>query len=957
MSHPSFVLQKSQIIPELECRANLFFHTKTGAQLLSIVNSDENKAFAITFPTPPTDSTGVAHIMEHSVLCGSRAYPVKEPFVQLLKGSLHTFLNAFTYPDKTSYPVASTNEKDFYNLTRVYLDSVFFPKITAETLMQEGWHVHQETDKDTPILQGVVFNEMKGAYNSPDRALYDAICQSIFPNTTYAHDSGGNPLSIPDLSYDQFVQFHKKYYHPSNSLLFFYGDDDESSRLQLAGEYLDQFPKQQIDASINLDSAIHTPTVFSQSYTASDTSTDQKAMITQNWLLPSVADHALVLSLRMLDFLLIGTSGSRLKKALIDLGIGDDIAGSGLETELSRMVYSIGLKGTQETQSKKIVGCIRKTLEKIVRDGFSKEEIKGVLNVMEFSLRENNTGSFPRGLSLVYSILPSWQSGADPIEALKFADRMQDIHARLDRGERVFESLVQKYFLDNQAYSIVVLSPDKKLKAVLEKKEMKLLEKKRSAQDVTNTQRLLTVQKTTDTPEDIAKIPKLAIHDVLSAPPALAREVFSKKDYTLVAHTLDTNGIIYMDLLFDFSHLDQSELSLLPMYERSLLEMGTKNEPYDVFLHRQTRDVGGIWTSLSTGKKWGQQDHLYSLVLRAKFLPSQLASCGKIFEMIASELDFSNKERFLTMLLQEKNDYQESLLESGNGFVHSRIASAFDSADRVDEICSGVEQFQTILALIERVKNDWESVRASLCNIHTKMMCKATRVVHITTSKNLLSDAQKMAEQTLARFPAVRAAKKQEWTFTSVPSVSTLIVPTSVQYVGIGGNVARHGYVFDGSSLVISRYLRTSFLWEQIRMKGGAYGAFVSFDSSTLTCCFISYRDPRLEETLQDFAKIPEFLQTISLDSSALHQAIIGAIGDFDHYQLPDAKGYSDLHRYRAGITAKQRLMIREQILSTTLTDFHEFGAVLQKMMRDTVTCVVSPKARAVEGEVVQVLY
>jgi hypothetical protein len=426
-----FELIRQQEIPELKTKASLFRHLKTGAELLSLENDDENKVFGITFRTPPADSTGVAHIMEHSVLCGSRKYPVKEPFVELIKGSLHTFVNAFTYPDKTCYPVASTNLQDFYNLIDVYLDAVFYPRLTPYTLQQEGWHYEIEKLDDPLAFKGVVFNEMKGAYSSPDRVLGEHSQHSIFPDNTYSVESGGHPKHIPDLTFEQFMAFHQTYYHPSNSYIFFYGDDKPEERLRMVDEYLQHFERAKIASEISLQPRFDQPRRFAHRYAAgAEADLGKKGMVTVNWLLTETTDREINLAIKTLAHILVGTPASPLHKALIDSGLGEDVTG-GLESELRQMYFSTGLKGIAVADADKVESLIFDTLRKLADGGIDPQTIEASLNTIEFSLRENNTGSFPRGLALMLRALTNWLYGSDPLTPLAFETPLAAIKAHV----------------------------------------------------------------------------------------------------------------------------------------------------------------------------------------------------------------------------------------------------------------------------------------------------------------------------------------------------------------------------------------------------------------------------------------------------------------------------------------------------------------------------------------------
>ncbi|TLN06672.1 peptidase M16, partial [bacterium] len=400
-----FELIRDETIQEINSRARLYRHLGSGAQLLSLENDDENKVFGITFRTPAGNSTGVAHIMEHSVLCGSRKYPVKEPFVELVKGSLNTFLNAFTYPDKTCYPVASQNDQDFYNLIDVYLDAVLYPNLTRHTFEQEGWHYELDSLEDAMTFKGVVFNEMKGAYSTPDEVLSQLSQSIVFPDITYGADSGGDPRVIPDLTYEAFKAFHERFYHPSNALIYFYGDDDPEKRLEILDTYLRDFEKREVHSGVPPQPRYTEPRRLAAPYEVTAEDEAPTGMLTVNWLLPDGADPVEKYAFSILSEILIGTPASPLRKALIDSGLGEDLVGRGVETEFAQMFFSVGMKGVQPDDLDSVEVLIQDTLKQLAAEGIDADAIAAAMNTVEFSLRENNTGSFPRGLGVMLRAL------------------------------------------------------------------------------------------------------------------------------------------------------------------------------------------------------------------------------------------------------------------------------------------------------------------------------------------------------------------------------------------------------------------------------------------------------------------------------------------------------------------------------------------------------------------------
>ncbi|MFC1892035.1 insulinase family protein, partial [Thermodesulfobacteriota bacterium] len=580
-----FELIREQDIPELNTNALLYRHIKTGAELLSLINDDENKVFGITFRTPPQDSTGLPHILEHSVLCGSRKYPVKDPFVQLLKGSLQTFLNAMTYPDKTCYPVASQNLQDFYNLVDVYLDAVFHPRLTPQIFQQEGWHYDLDEESDALKYNGIVFNEMKGAYSSPDSLLSKYSMMSLFPDSPYGLNSGGDPKYIPDLSFEQFKVFHEKYYHPSNSRIYFYGDDDPEKRLSIAGEYLEEFDRLEVDSAISLQKPFTRPMRVIRSYNAGDE--DNKGMLTLNWMFESAFDSTMTFAVYALEYILLGMPGSPLRKALIESGLGEDLAGSGLGSEMRQLYFSTGLKGVDLEESDRIQNLIIQKLTILSREGIDPHTVDAAMNRLEFSLRENNTGSYPRGLLLMLSALTSWLHDEDPLSYIIFEAPLKDLKSRIVSNKRFFEEMIEDLFLKNQHRVTMILKPDPDLsKKEAEAEENRLISAREELNPAdlqnikNNIAELKKLQATPDTQEALASIPLLKLSDLDETNKIIPSETEEVKGIKIFCHDLFTNGITYMDIGFDIHTLPQKYIPYVRLFGRALLEMGTDKDDY-----------------------------------------------------------------------------------------------------------------------------------------------------------------------------------------------------------------------------------------------------------------------------------------------------------------------------------------------------------------------------------------
>ena len=968
-----FELLKEQEIVELNTVVRLYRHEKSGAQLLSLVNDDENKVFGITFRTPPQDSSGIAHIMEHSVLCGSEKYPLKEPFIELEKGSLRTFLNAFTYPDKTCYPIASQNLQDFYNLIDVYVDSVFHPLIPPHILQQEGWHYKMKALDDPLTYKGVVFNEMKGVYSSPESSLARYSMQTLFPDNIYGVDSGGDPREIPNLTYVQFKLFHERYYHPSNAYIFFYGDDDPDERLRKMDAYLEGFTTVDSASGIAPQPYIGESRRFTVSYDPGEASEDEKGMVTVNWLLPDgnsesgLFDENRALAWSVLSYILIGTPASPLRKALIDSGLGEDVIGGGFDGQLMHPYFSIGMKGVSLEQGadgkvderfrniNRVGALINQTLESLAKDGIDPEMIAAALNTTEFQLRENNTGSFPRGLLLMLRALTTWLYGGDPMTRLAYEAPLGYMKERLNADGRFFEEIIKIDLLENKHRSTVILQPETGLQEREEAEEKKRLDNERAALSkedllavIGNTRRLKEIQETPDPPELLATIPSLKLSDIDKEVRSVPIEVDVQDGYTTLYHDLFTNGILYLDVGMDLHQLPREYLPYVSLFSRSLLEMGTESEDFVRLSQRIGRTTGGIHPSTLNSAIQGQETGTSWLFLRGKATIPQASDLLGILRDVLLTVHLDNQERFTQMVLEEKASMEASLIPAGHRYVNTRIRSMFSESGWVSEQMGGVSYLFFLRDLAQKVENNWGAVLNDLENIHSLLLNRQSMVVNATLDQENWRSIQPELGEFMFGLPA-GAVNLQEWGTSQESRDEGLTIPAQVNYVGKGANLYKLGYKMDGSSSVINNYLRTTWLWDHVRVQGGAYGGFCMFNQRSGVYTFLSYRDPNLRETLDIYDRTGSYLRQLDqnrLSHDELTKSIIGVIGDMDAYQLPDAKGYTSLTSYLTGNTDERRQLRREQILNTSLEDFKVFGEVLDALKDEGVIIVMgSPDA------------
>jgi Zn-dependent M16 (insulinase) family peptidase len=930
----SFTFIKEQHIPEINATVKLFDHDKSGARLLSVTNSDENKVFGITFRTPPTTSNGIAHIMEHSVLCGSRKYPVKEPFIELAKGSLNTFLNAFTYPDKTCYPVASQNLQDFYNLIDVYLDAVFYPLIPKHTLQQEGWHFEIESPDDPLTFKGVVFNEMKGDYSSPDRLVESKSRNSLFPNHTYGLDSGGDPAVIPDLTYTEFKSFHEDYYHPSNAYIWFYGDDPEDRRLEILDSWLNEFEKKEVPSQIPLHDTFEKPIQKTISYDSGD-SKEAKSYITVNWMLGEYNTQT-GLSLDILAHILLATPASPLKKALLDSGLGEDVVG-GYEDHLRQTTFQAGMKGVDREDLDKVEKLILETLTNLSQNGIDPDTVGASLNTIEFRLREQNTGRFPRGFFMMLNALTSWLYDSNPIEVLAFEAPLNAIKDEVNQGG-YFENLIQVFLLDNPHRSIVHLVPDPEegaRTAAVEQERLSAAKAGMSRQEIDETidaaKQLKAMQDKPDSPEALANIPSLSLDDIDSKNQFIPIEIHSLGSTPVLFHDLPTNGIAYLDLGFNLHGLPADLLPYVGLFGQMFLQMGTKTQDYVQLTQRIGRKTGGIHAATLTSTIRESSDSALWFFLRGKSVSSQTGELLNILKDVLLTTRLDDRERFKQIVLEEKARAESGLIPGGHLVINSRLRAHFSEADWVSEKISGLEKLFFLRALAGDVQNDWDSVLAKLDRVRQLLVNRTSMIANVTLDADSYTSFSPQLASFLDTLPSLNVdpAKLERVISTRFEG---LTIPAQINYVGKGANLYQLGYELHGSINVINNYLGTTWLWEKVRVQGGAYGGFSLFDINSGTFTFLSYRDPNLLATIDNYDKTVDFLIDLDLSREELKKSIIGTIGNMDTYQLPDAKGWTSMTRYLINYTDEERQRIRDEVLSTTVNDFKGFARVLAEL-------------------------
>ena len=948
-----FELVEEQFVEELNSKVQLYHHKKSGADLMSIINDDENKCFGITFRTPPEDSTGVPHIMEHSVLGGSRKYKVKEPFVELVKGSFQTFLNAMTMSDMTTYPVASTNEKDFYNLVDVYLDAVFYPLIEPHHLEQEGWHYEIENREDPLIYKGVVFNEMKGAFSNPNQVLYSVAQEALFPDTTYRHDSGGDPKVMPELTYEQFRTFHETYYHPSNAFVFMYGDDDPDGRLGVLDAYLSGFDAKSIKADIDIQAPFTKPNQVRTSYSVEpDSDYSQQGMALVNWALPELTDPEMWMVLTVLSYVVMGSQGSPLRKALLDSRLGENTIGGGFSQQMRQPIFSAGLRGIRVEDADKVEAIVLETLQELAESGFEDDLVEAAFNTIEFSLRENNTGSFPRGLVLMFRSLSGWAYHNDLFEPLKYEAPLTAVKEKINANPDYLKNLVKQYLVNNTHRNTVILEPDPEQQRREEQaEEEKLAAIKAKLTDneidalIKRTEELKALQSSTDDPEELAKIPRLSLSDLDKKIKTIPTELSQKSGAKVLYHDLFTNGIVYLEIGFDFHSLPQELLPYIMLFSRALTEIGTESEDYVKLSQRIGRKTGGIYASTSVSNKIQGDDASTMMFVTGKATMDQAQDMLAIILDMVLTVNLDNQDRFRQMVLKSKAQFESGLVPSGHSIVNTRLNSYFSEGGWVNEQLGGVSYLFFLRKLVEAIDKDWSAVLSKLEAIRETLINRNEMILNITLDSDNWGQFSAQLDDFVEAIPE-KPFKQQTWQWQQTAVSEGLTIPAQVNYVGKGTNLIAAGYNYHGSNEVIRKYVGTTWLWEKVRVMGGAYGGFSTFSRHSGVWSYLSYRDPNLIETLENYDQTASFLRQ-GISDDELIKSIIGAVSNLDSYQLPDAKGYTALLRHLTGVTDAVRQQIRDEVLGSTSADFVAFADHLDTV-RDQGLVVVVGSSEAI---------
>ena len=934
---------------DLKSEGLVLRHKKSGARIAVISNDDDNKVFYIGFRTPPEDETGVPHIIEHTTLCGSKKFPVKDPFIELAKGSLNTFLNAMTYPDKTVYPVASCNDQDFKNLMDVYLDAVFNPNITKyeEIFKQEGWH-YELTGKDDELkINGVVYNEMKGAYSSPDEVLSSQIYRSLFPDNTYSKDSGGNPEYIPKLTYEAYLDFYHKYYHPSNSYIYLYGDMDVVERLEwLDKEYLSLYDYKKVNSEINKQPAFdEIKNVEAQYSITMDDSQENKTYLSYNRVVGDTLDEMLYQAFDVLDYALVSSPGAPVKQALIDAGIGDDVYGS-YDAGILQPVFSFVAKNANASQADEFESIIENTLKEVVKTGINKEALLAGINSSEFKFREADFGQFPKGLLFGLNCLDSWLfDDMKPFIHLECLGTFAKLRKAVDTD--YFEKLIQEYLLDNTHGSSVTVKPKRGLgnereealakelsdyKASLSDEEIKKL--------IEDTEHLKKYQEEPSSDEDLRKLPMLTRADMKKNAMPFSNIEDELSDVKVVRHDIESNGIDYISFLFDAGDFAQSELGYLGFFTNALGLVSTEKYSYTDLANATNIYTGGISTGTASHPDIKDRNNfVFKFEVKLKVLEKNLDKALELMEQMLLTSDFTDTKRLGELVAQIKARLQANLSSSGHLVAAMRSMSSFSRYALYQDELKGVAFYRSICCIEKELSESPKSVSDKLAAIAKKLFARNRMLISFTGNNEAYGNAKPSLEKVIAGFDKMSAIGNQaEVHFNTAKEA--FIDASQIQYVAKTGDFICEGYEYTGALRLLRIILSYDYLWINVRVKGGAYGCMNTFLRSGESY-FVSYRDPNLSDTLDVYDRIPEYIKSFSPDERDMTKYIIGTFSALDTPMNPEAKGSRSLSAYLEGITYEQIQKERNEILNAQPEDIRRLADLVEAVLKKDSICVI----------------
>lgn len=956
-----FKLKEETRIPEIDSVARVFEHVKSGARLLHLENKDDNKTFFISFRTTPGDDTGVPHILEHVVLCGSRKFKSKDVFMSMAKSSLNTFINAMTFPDKTMYPISSRNQKDFFNLMDVYLDSVLYPDLydNYQHLRQEGWRYELDGESGSLAYKGIVYSEMQGALSAPEDILACNLNKALFPNTTYAFNSGGDPRFIPDLTQEKFEKFHSKFYHPSNSYIYLYGDQDLDQCLRFINdEYLSNFDRIEVPSHIDDAKSFSKMVEKIDEYPIGEDEDENNAsFIALGFAGEEAKNPDFYLPMQLLNDMLVKSSAAPIKKALLEAGIGGSVLSNeeiGIDF-VKKTLFAVAINNTNEDKKEEFKKVIFDTLNSLVKNGIDRKLIEASINSMEFKLREADPWEIGnKGLTYGLTVMDSWLYDGDPLAHLRYEDKLNEL--KKEMYNNYFENFIQKYLLDNKNSALVILKPkkglaerrSKELKAKLQKYKETLTEDQLKDLKKKNKE-LKEAQMREDTPEEIKTIPKLSLNDISKKAEIIPQTITEKNGVKLLFQNMNTNKIAYINLLFDASIVEEKYIPYLGLLRDILGKIDTKDKSYLELSTEILIKTGGIKFSSEVYEETKNIDKYHpKFIVNAKVLPQNIPALFELINEIITLTKFEDSKRIKEVVQEIRTKLKRYVTGAGDELSINRAASYFSEANKYIDMLSGVSYYEFICDIEKNFEAKYHEIQKALMNVYETIFNKNNLIISYTGEEEYLSAINSNMNIILNNLSNEKM-HSADISFRPSKDVEGIITPSNVQFVAKVFDFNKLGYKYSGKMKVLQNIINSEYLYTRVRLQGGAYGCYMNVERDRIA--ITSYRDPNLAETIKTYDKAAEFLKNAEYTVEDMQNFIIGTIGKIDRPLTPDNKGERAAKNYICGISNEDIQKERDEILSTSIMDVKDFADVLKKGMDEKYCCVVGNEAKINENK------
>lgn len=954
----AYEIIKKKDVKDLNSAGYLLRHKKTGARVFILSNDDRNKVFYIGFRTPPEDSCGTTHILEHTVLCGSSKYKAKDPFIELAKGSLNTFLNAMTYPDKTVFPVASVNDKDFKNLSDVYMDAVFHPNIyeNEKIFLQEGWHYELDSPEDGLRYNGVVYNEMKGAYSSPDDVLDSFTYRSLYPDTPYALESGGDPEAIPDLTYEKFLNLHRKYYHPSNAYIYIYGDADMAERLMwMDREYLSKYDRKVINSEIQVQKPFSKMKAVKKTYSVADGEPiKNNTYLSYNCVVGNNLDKKLYVAFEVLQYALLDSPGAPLKQALLDAGIGKDIEGT-YENGIYQPYFAVIAKYADEADKDKFVNVIKSTLKKIAAEGMDKKSLLAGINYFEFRYREADFGQYPKGLMYGLQSLDSWlYDENDPFMHIEQNTTYEYLRREAEKdGTGIFEELITRYLVENTHSAIVVLCPEKGLTAKRDEITAgKLADYKKSLSDeeiadiIRNTQELKAYQEEPSTQEMLRTIPLLEISDIDRKALEFKNDKHIVGDTIYLHHDIFTNKIIYLGLMFSLQSVPVKLVPYIGLLKNVLGNVSTAEHSYQELNNEINLYTGGIsFEAVAYPDTANTGDFDEEFEIRAKMLEERVDNAYSLINEMLFTSDFSDRKRMLEIIRMIKSRMQSSMVAQGHTTAAMRAMSYISDMSYYSDLVNGIGFYR----FIDGLEKNFDDKKADEVNSNLKILMSL--ILH---RDNLMVDITGSQAALKSIYPRTHKLKEKLSAEVSVPAEFDIKpdklnegfrTASQVQFVAKVGNFIKQGHKYTGALRVLKIIMGYDYLWNNIRVLGGAYGCMSLF-MRTGEAYLVTYRDPHINNSIKVFDASAAYVKKFDVDRRDMTKFIIGTVSDMDTPLNPKAEGLRSLSAFMGNIDQNDVQKERDEVINCTAKDIRALAPYLEDIMKENNLCVVGSEEK-----------